>query len=154
MPFLSCSVGKDTVSSGENGVFKVTETDEKITRIQTVTKIERENESTIKVFGGLGPKFVLPTHMDYVFTFKEVSGRQLQFSVEILHRDDSMKEFNHIMITYESRPEEHFYGFGEQFSHTTLKGQKVPILVRYVIVKIGRGGVGNIQEPNLFILFL
>lgn len=149
MPFLSCSVGKDTVSSGENGVFKVTETDEKITRIQTVTKIERENESTIKVFGGLGPKFVLPTHMDYVFTFKEVSGRQLQFSVEILHRDDSMKEFNHIMFTYESRPEEHFYGFGEQFSHTTLKGQKVPILVREQGAGRGAPAAATIKDSAL-----
>lgn len=130
MPFLSSSLGKDVVSPGDNGVFKVTETDEKLTRIQTITKIERENDSTIKIYGGLGVKLVLPTHMDYVFTFKEVSRRQLQFSVQIVHRDPAMKDYHRLMLTYESRPEEHFYGFGEQFSHTTLKGQKVPILVR------------------------
>ncbi len=130
MPFLTSSLGKDVVSPGDNGVFKVTETDEKLTRIQTITKIEREDDSTIKIYGGLGAKLVLPTHMDYVFTFKEVSRRQLQFSVKIIHRDPAMKDYNRLMLTYESRPEEHFYGFGEQFSHSTLKGQKVPILVR------------------------
>lgn len=132
MPFLSSSLGKDIVINGNNGVFRVTETDEKFTRIQTITKIARENDNTIKIYGGLGPKLVLPTHMDYVFTFTEVSHRQLQFSVEIVQRDPSMNDYGRLILTYESRPEEHFYGFGEQFSYTTLKGQKVPILVRYV----------------------
>lgn len=129
-PFLSSSLGKDIINSGDNGVFKVTEADEKPTRIQTITKIARESENTVKIYGGLGEKLVLPTHMDYVFTFKEVSRRQLQFSAEIVHRDQSMNDYNRLMLTYESRPDEHFYGFGEQFSHTSLKGQKVPILVR------------------------
>lgn len=107
------------------------ETDEKPSRIQTITKIERGGtEDTVKIYGGLGEKLVLPTHMDYVFTFKEVSHRQLQFSVEIVHRDPSMNNYKRLMLIYESRPEEHFYGFGEQFSHASLKGQKVPILVR------------------------
>lgn len=123
-------MGKDIITSEDNGVFRVTETDEKPTRLQTITKIEREDENTIKIYGGLGVKLVLPTHMDYIFTFKEVSNRQLQFSVEIVHRDPAMEDYKRILLTYESRPEEHFYGFGEQFSYTTLKGQKVPILVR------------------------
>lgn len=132
MPFLSSSIGKDVITNADNGVFRVTETDEKFTRIQTITKIERENDSTIKIYGGLGPKLVLPTHMDYIFTFTEVSHRQLQFSVEIVQRDPSMNDFIRLFLTYESRPEEHFYGFGEQFSFASLKGQKVPILVRFV----------------------
>lgn len=111
-------------------MIRVTEIDEKPTRIQTITKIERQDEKTVKIYGGLGIKLVLPTHMEYVFTFKEVSNRQLQFSVEIVHRDDIMKNYNRLLLTYESRPEEHFYGFGEQFSYSTLKGRKVPILVR------------------------
>lgn len=130
MPFLSSSLGHDTAAIGENGVFKITEQDDKPTRIQTITKISREDDKTIKIYGGLGAKLVLPTHMEYVLTFKEVTHRQLQFSVEITQRDPIMNDYDRLMLTFESRAEEHFYGFGEQFSYSTLKGQKVPILVR------------------------
>lgn len=116
---------------GDNGVFKITEKDEKPTRLQTITKIQRgEDDHTVKIYGGLGAKLVLPTHMDYVLTLKEVTHRQLQFTIDITQRDPSMNDYHRLILTYESRPDEHFYGFGEQFSHATMKGQKVPILVR------------------------
>ncbi|CAO3691006.1 unnamed protein product [Rhizopus stolonifer] len=120
----------DEIVCGNNGVFKVIEQNERPTRIQTVTKIEKADKDTIKIHGGLGPKLVLPTHMDYILTFKELTHRQLQFSVQVTHKDSTMKDYNRLILTYESRPEEHFYGFGEQFSYASLKGQKVPILVR------------------------
>ncbi|KAI8375380.1 glycosyl hydrolases family 31-domain-containing protein [Choanephora cucurbitarum] len=130
-PFLASSVGQTTISSGEqSGIFHISEQEAATTVLQTITRIERTNKSTIKIYGGLGAKLVLPTHMNYVFTIKEVSNRQLEFSAEILMRDDSMKDFRRLVLTYESRAEEHFYGFGEQFSFVSLKGQKVPILVR------------------------
>ncbi|KAI8083262.1 glycosyl hydrolases family 31-domain-containing protein [Gilbertella persicaria] len=130
-PFLASSLGKCDIIPGENaGVFQITEHEEAITRLQTITKIERVNDSTIRIHGGLGTKLVLPTHMDYVFTFTEVSQRQLEFSAEILKRDSVMEKFERLILIYESRPEEHFYGFGEQFSYASLKGCKVPILVR------------------------
>ncbi|KAG1306054.1 hypothetical protein G6F64_007889 [Rhizopus arrhizus] len=129
-PFLSSTLGIDEIICENNGVFKVTEQNERPTRIQTITKIEKADKDTIKIFGGLGLKLVLPTHMDYVFTFKELTHRQLQFSVEVTHRDNSMKDYSRLILTYESRPEEHFYGFGEQFSYASLKGQKVPMLIR------------------------
>jgi hypothetical protein len=68
--------------------------------------------------------------MDYILTLKEISHRQLQFSVDITHRDTAMEGYQRLMLTFESRPEEHFFGFGEQFSYASCKGQKVPILVR------------------------
>jgi hypothetical protein len=133
-PFLFSSLGKDQMSTGENGVFKVTEHDEGITRIQTITKVERIDKSKVRIHGGLGTKLVLPTHMDYIFTFEELSSRQLQFSAEITHRDSTMADYYRLILAYESRPEEDFYGFGEQFSYSSLKGQKVPILVRYILI--------------------
>jgi hypothetical protein len=123
-------VGKDIVTTEDNGVFRITEVDEKSTRIQTITKVERVDEHTIKIYGGLGAKLVLPTHMDYTLTLKQLSHRQLAFSVDITHRDTAMENYQRLMLTYESRPEEHFFGFGEQFSYASCKGQKVPILVR------------------------
>ncbi|KAG1521582.1 hypothetical protein G6F52_006620 [Rhizopus delemar] len=79
-PFLSSTLGIDEIICENNGVFKVTEQNERPTRIQTITKIEKADKDTIKIYGGLGLKLVLPTHMDYVFTFKELTHRQLQFS--------------------------------------------------------------------------
>ncbi|GAA5802552.1 hypothetical protein HPULCUR_008022 [Helicostylum pulchrum] len=152
LPFLSSTLGQDIIKCEENGVIRVTEIDEKPTRIQTITKIERQDENTVKIYGGLGIKLVLPTHMEYVFTFKEVSNRQLQFSVEIVHRDDIMKDYNRLLLTYESRPEEHFYGFGEQFSYSTLKGQKVPILVREQGVGRGAPSTASLKDSALSVL--
>jgi hypothetical protein len=33
-------------------------------------------------------------------------------------------------LTYATHPDEHFFGFGEQFSHFDLKGKRVPIIVQ------------------------
>ena len=130
LPFLSSSLGQDTLIEKENGVFRVMEVDEKPTLLQTITRIEKQDDVTLHIYGGLGTKLVLPTHMDYMLTLKQISSRQLEFSIQILHQDDTMKNYRRLILTNQSRPEEHFYGFGEQFSYTTLKGQKVPILVR------------------------
>ncbi|CEP11093.1 hypothetical protein [Parasitella parasitica] len=152
LPFLSTCLGKDSVSPGDNGVFKITEHSEKPSRLQSITKIEKENDTTVKVFGGLSAKLVLPTHMDYVMTFRQVSHRQLQFSVEITHRDPSMEDYNRLILTYESRPEEHFYGFGEQFSYVSVKGQKVPILVREQGAGRGAPAAASFKESALSML--
>ncbi|RCH90520.1 hypothetical protein CU097_010011 [Rhizopus azygosporus] len=151
-PFLSSTIGTDDIITEGNGVFKVTERNERSTRIQTITKVEKTDKDTIKIHGGLGAKLVLPTHMDYVFTFKEISHRQLQFDVQVTHRDPSMKDFRRLILTYESRPEEHFYGFGEQFSYVSLKGQKVPILVREQGDGTGSAPAATIKETafNMF----
>ncbi|KAI9473929.1 MAG: glycosyl hydrolases family 31-domain-containing protein [Benjaminiella poitrasii] len=152
LPFLSSTVGKDTVTDGNNGVFKVVEVDEKPTRLQTITKVVREDESTIKIYGGLGIKLVPPTHMDYVLTLREISHRQLQFSAEITHRDPIMENYNRLLLTYESRADEHFYGFGEQFSYASLKGQKVPILVREQGAGRGAPAASSLKEAAFSVL--
>ncbi|KAL9545801.1 hypothetical protein MBANPS3_006978 [Mucor bainieri] len=151
-PFLSTCLGKDSVSPGDNGVFKITECSEKPSRLQTITKIQRENDTTIHIHGGLSAKLVLPTHMDYVMTFKEVSHRQLQFSVQVTHRDPSMEDYDRLILTYESRADEHFYGFGEQFSHASVKGQKVPILVREQGAGRGAPAAASFKESALSML--
>lgn len=35
-----------------------------------------------------------------------------------------------VQLTYATHPDEHFFGFGEQFSHFDLKGKRVPIIVQ------------------------
>lgn len=49
-------------------------------------------------------------------------------------------ETNRAFLTYASFPEEHFFGFGEQFSFVDLKGRRVPIWV-------SEQGVGRGDQP-------
>ncbi|KAI8993192.1 glycosyl hydrolases family 31-domain-containing protein [Pilobolus umbonatus] len=148
-PFLASSLGVDEIQASENGTIKITENDDQFTRIQTITFIERIDESTIQLKGGLGAKLVLPTHMDYVFTFKEINHRQLQFWAEITHRDVSMENYKRLLMIYESRLEEQFYGFGEQFSSPSLKGQKVSIFVREPGAGRGATAATSIKDSAL-----
>ena len=68
----------------------------------------------------------------YVLLFRPVSANQLGFEVRI--EDD---EQNRAFLTYASPPDEHVFGFGEQFTHFDLKGKRVPIWVQEQ--GIGRG---------------
>jgi hypothetical protein len=38
--------------------------------------------------------------------------------------------FYRVQLTYATDPNEHFFGFGEQFSHFDMKGKRVPIIVQ------------------------
>ncbi|CAA7408922.1 unnamed protein product [Spirodela intermedia] len=53
------------------------------------------------------------------------------------------REFNRVVITFSSDPEERIYGFGEQFSHMEFKGRRVPILVQ-------EQGIGRGDQPITF----
>jgi alpha-glucosidase len=53
---------------------------------------------------------------------------------------DKPKDFNRIFLTYASEPDEHFFGFGEQFSYFDMKGKRVPIWV-------SEQGVGRGEQP-------
>lgn len=49
-----------------------------------------------------------------------------------------------LSIVARSRPEEHFFGFGEQFTKFDLKGERVPVLV-------SEGGIGRGLQPLTFV---
>ncbi len=51
--------------------------------------------------------------------------------------------FDRLFLTYASSPEEHFFGFGEQFTYFDMKGKKVPIWV-------SEQGVGRGEQPLTF----
>ncbi|KAI9323143.1 glycosyl hydrolases family 31-domain-containing protein [Dichotomocladium elegans] len=145
LPFLSSSLGTDEMTTApyNDALYKITEHDEHPTRLQTITRIETSlaNKNQVRIMGGLGTKIVPPTHLNYEFVLTELSPTQLEFSANILNRDPAMKDYRRLMITFESRKEEDFYGFGEQFYYGSLKGHKVPILVR----ERGHGRGGPLQ---------
>lgn len=80
------------------------------------------------------------------------SGKDISFALYIvLHPYDpdrleicAATDFNRVFLTYASNPEEHFFGFGEQFSYVDMKGQRVPIWV-------SEQGVGRGDQPITFI---
>ncbi len=51
-----------------------------------------------------------------------------------------MPQFNRLYLTYASTLDEHFFGFGEQFSHVDMKGKRLPIFVM-------EQGIGRGQQP-------
>lgn len=67
----------------------------------------------------------------FEWRFAVVDG-QLQFT---LTTDDAT--YNHLSLHYRSSADEHFYGFGEQYSYLDLKGQNIPVLTQEQ--GIGRG---------------
>jgi alpha-glucosidase (family GH31 glycosyl hydrolase) len=68
----------------------------------------------------------------YELTFFEIQPDHLRF---LLTLDDPA--YNRTYLTYASRADEHFFGFGEQFSYFDFKGQRLPIFV--MEQGIGRG---------------
>lgn len=69
-------------------------------------------------------------------TIDEDSSKQLLIEPVI----DIEDKVNRTILTFASNPDEHFFGFGEQFTYFDMKGQKVPIWV-------SEQGVGRGEEP-------
>ncbi|KAI9269247.1 glycosyl hydrolases family 31-domain-containing protein [Phascolomyces articulosus] len=147
IPFLASSLGNDEIIPMEynDSLYKIVEHDEKPTRLQTIKQIRYGDNDTVIISGGLGTRIAPPTHMDYEFILRELSPHQLQFTVSITQRDPAMRDYQRLFLMYESHKDEDFYGFGEQFLYSSLKGHKVPILIRE------RGhGCGGPQTSSFF----
>ena len=71
----------------------------------------------------------------YTLTWEAISDTQLQWAL-----DFADPTLNRSFLTYASSSDEHFFGFGEQFSQFDLKGHRVPILV-------SEQGVGRGAQP-------
>lgn len=74
--------------------------------------------------------------LPYSINFGAGSGQMLRFGVHL----EGDPAFDRIFLTYASAPEEHFFGFGEQFSYFDMKGRRVPIWV-------SEQGVGRGDQP-------
>lgn len=61
--------------------------------------------------------------------------------------DDVVPRMNRVLLTCMSRPDERFFGFGEQFSCFDMKGKRVPIMVQEQ--GLGRGDQPITAAANL-----
>ncbi|KAL9539207.1 hypothetical protein PS6_011301 [Mucor atramentarius] len=144
LPFIQSSYGRDQIIAGDGGVFKIIEAVDgpsNTTVAQTIDTIT-SNDTGLHLNGTI--KFTSCQHIGYSFKLQELSKKQLDFSIQLGIAHDK-KSPHRIIFNFKSNTHEDFYGFGEQFSYSTLKGQKVPIFVR-------EQGIGRGEEPVTSIL--
>ncbi|RCI06237.1 hypothetical protein CU098_012398 [Rhizopus stolonifer] len=138
-PFIQSSLGQDTFKNGDGGVFRITEIEDgptNTTLSQTIQEVSFDKQTL--VFSGY-LNFADQSHqIEYQAQFSAWNEKQLELHV-------SINDGDRILLSFASNAGEDFYGFGEQFSYSTLKGQKVPIFVR-------EQGIGRGEEPVTSIL--
>lgn len=129
--FIAAAVGKETVEENR-GSYWISDQVSRACETQSVDTIRLEQDALL-VEGALVCDD--QSTLGYQLAFRAVGERQLQFALTF---DDPT--INRASITYASGPDEHFYGFGEQFTHFDHKGQRVPIWV-------SEQGIGRGQQP-------
>lgn len=78
------------------------------------------------------------------YTLKLTPATDNQLSFDLSFDDPAI---NRAYLTYASDSDEHFFGFGEQYTYFDLKGQRVPIWV-------SEQGIGRGQQPLTFLVDL
>ena len=67
----------------------------------------------------------------YALVFDVAGDQKLDFSVSVTTAEGEQDHpFDLSYLIYSSSPEEHFFGFGMQYSHLDLKGRRVPIIIQ------------------------
>jgi alpha-glucosidase len=97
---------------------------------QTVDEFKQDGD-TLTIFGRLQNSRPGSEEPQYILTFQAAGLKQLDFQLQI-----GGGEVNHTLLRFATSPDEHFYGFGEQFSYIDCKGQEIPIICE-------EGGIGR-----------
>ena len=97
---------------------------------QTITEIQ-DNGDTLVINGVLREQPSSSSSIEYRFSLKPLGNHKIDFNLELLG-----KKVNQAQLSYVTSSEEHFYGFGEQFSDIDCKGQLIPIVCE-------EGGIGR-----------
>ncbi|GGJ29715.1 alpha-glucosidase [Deinococcus roseus] len=132
--FIASAIGEEDVTDSR-GSFEVSDQRFNTCRDQTMKQVIH-NAGYVLFKGKL--RCAGGGQIPYELAFALKSSNQLGFSIKI---DDP--RYNRLYLTYASDPDEHFYGFGEQFSKFDLKGQRLPIFVQ-------EQGIGRGLQPLTF----
>lgn len=132
------SPGQSFISGGdvsltiteERGSIEIDEQKQAEFSDQIVDAIKQEGD-TLLIHGRLQNRQNTSDEPQYVLTLRTVGLKELDFQVQI--GDGNVNETQLQFIT---SPDEHFYGFGEQFSQIDCKGQWIPIICE-------EGGIGR-----------
>jgi alpha-glucosidase len=129
--FLAAAQGKETVSE-TRGSYSFSDQINHSCTDQTIDAITQQANSVI-----LQGRLTCPGREPvlYTLTFSAVAENQLRFALSF--NDPTI---NRSYLTYASDSDEHFFGFGEQFTYFDLKGQRVPIWS-------SEQGIGRGEQP-------
>jgi alpha-glucosidase (family GH31 glycosyl hydrolase) len=127
--FVSAARGEETVSE-TSGHFFIEDEVEDYHPDQTIDRIEKRGEALV-VAGRLSGE---TEDVDYSLAFTPLTGGRLRFEAEV------EEPYDRVYLTYASDPEEHFFGFGTQYTYFDLKGRKVPIFIQ-------EQGIGRGEQP-------
>ncbi|MBH8561801.1 alpha-glucosidase [Nostoc sp. CENA67] len=97
---------------------------------QIVEGIKQEND-TLEIYGRLVGRQSSSDQPQYVLKLRTVGSKELDFQLQIIDGN-----VNETQLQFTTSPDEHFYGFGEQFSDIDCKGQWIPIVCE-------EGGIGR-----------
>ncbi|MBW4687732.1 MAG: alpha-glucosidase [Komarekiella atlantica HA4396-MV6] len=97
---------------------------------QTVDSIKQEDD-TLVISGRLQGRKTASNEPKYILILQTVGSKELDFQVQIVDGN-----VNQTQLQFTTSPDEHFYGFGEQFSDIDCKGQWMPIVCE-------EGGIGR-----------
>lgn len=100
---------------------------------QSVEQIENVGE-TLEIKGNLEAS-ARQSKIPYTLSFQLASPTVLSFELNIVGED-----INQAILRFATTAEEHFYGFGEQFSYVDGKGHEIPIVCE-------EGGIGR-SDPG------
>ncbi|MBX7227170.1 MAG: alpha-glucosidase [Chitinophagales bacterium] len=130
--FLSAAIAQDKVEE-QAGSFILEEEVESLLNQQQIQVLGMENgKFTIK---GVVSNDTISSV--YTIIFEEISEKRLNVRISFI-----LQDLNRTYLTYSSRAEEHFYGFGEQCSFFDNKGKHIPVFVNEQGV-----GRGDITDP-------
>lgn len=134
--FVAAAQGQEAVKE-RRGSFFITDRLSERCVDQTIDSVQSKNTIVI-ISGSLRCGRQRSVH--YNLTFTPVENQQLAFQLSF---DDPI--INRAYLTYASDSDEHFFGFGEQFSFFDHKGQIVPIWV-------SEQGIGRGLQPLTFLV--
>ena len=143
-PFVMAAQGNEHVTESR-GMFKFRDNWQVVCTDQTVDLILQNKPGTMTLSGHVycnDNSSVL-----YNIDFEESNNYPfLSMSIWLQNPEtfQQSNQFDRIFLTYASSPDEHFFGFGEQFTYFDMKGKKIPIWV-------SEQGVGRGEQPLTFL---
>lgn len=134
--FIAAASGQEKVNESR-GSYTITDRLSRRCTDQTIDNIQIKDEIVV-ITGQLSCRPGENTL--YTMAFSQSASSRLSFELSF-----SNPALNRAYLTYASDPDEHFFGFGEQFSNFNHKGQRVPIWV-------SEQGIGRGLQPLTFLV--
>jgi alpha-glucosidase len=129
--FLRAAVGAEHVDSGR-GCFTFDDHVSSSCGKAVISSVERDGDAFVAT--GTLTECGAP----WTLRFDERSPRQLAFTLDVGAASGTV--FNRVYLSYTSRSDESFFGFGHQYGTLDMKGRRLPIWS-------GEQGIGRGQQP-------